>query len=165
MKRRIFRDWLLGATCSLVAAACIWGGFAMASPPPRVIEILADHQSRFSLPGQSGSVLTLMAGEPVLLRITAEKAKTRNRDGSVHGFTLLRLKDRTRVTGWDFLLKPGVQEFAATAPSEPGEYEAICTVICSGHHEDMTMKVVVIPSGNCGPADKGEGKPCESESK
>ena len=43
------------------------------------------------------------------------------------------------------LLKPGTQEFALTAPTEPGEYEVVCTVICSQDHEGMRMKFVVVP--------------------
>jgi heme/copper-type cytochrome/quinol oxidase subunit 2 len=58
---------------------------------------------------------------------------------------LLRAKDRTHVEGWDLLLKPGKQEFALTAPSEPGEYEVVCTVICSEDHEGMHMKFTVLP--------------------
>ena len=87
----------------------------------------------------------MKSGEPVLLRITASKAKSWNRDGSIHGFTLLRAKDRTKVEGWDLLLKPGKQEFQLTAPSEPGDYEVVCTVICSKDHEDMHMKFTVLP--------------------
>lgn len=37
------------------------------------------------------------------------------------------------------------QEFTLTVPVEPGEYVALCTVICSDDHEGMHMKVVVIP--------------------
>lgn len=110
----------------------------------RVIDITADHDSRFKIPGQDQPVLTLTAGEAVHLRITAVKAKNRNRDGSVHGFELLT-PDRTPVPGWDLLLKPGLQEFDLTAPDQPGEYLAVCTVICSSGHERMTMKVVVQP--------------------
>jgi heme/copper-type cytochrome/quinol oxidase subunit 2 len=58
---------------------------------------------------------------------------------------LLRAKDRSKVEGWDLLFKPGAQEFVLTAPAEPGEYEAVCTVICSEDHEGMHMKVTVLP--------------------
>ena len=85
------------------------------------------------------------AGESLLLRIEARKSKTWNRDGAVHGFTLLRMKDRAKVPGWDLELQPGVQEFRLTAPSEPGRYEILCTVICSGDHEGMRMKFLVLP--------------------
>lgn len=125
---------------------------------PRVIEITADHDSRYQIPGQSHPVIVAFAGEELLLRITAYRAKTQNRDGSVHGFTLLRAKDRSRVPGWDFLLKPGVQEIAVRAPDEPGQYEVVCTVICSKNHEGMHMKFIVRPAGTPNPvlrADSG----------
>jgi heme/copper-type cytochrome/quinol oxidase subunit 2 len=112
---------------------------------PRVIEILADHDSRFKMTGQKEPVISVHAGELVTLRITAIKAKEHNRDGSIHGFSLLRAKDRSRVPGWDFLLKPGAQEFMLNAPAEPGEYVVVCTVICSSEHEGMHMRFVVVP--------------------
>lgn len=111
----------------------------------RVIEVTADHDSRYKIAGKGTPEITVQAGEPVLLRITAHRAKSWNRDGSIHGFTLLRAKDRTRVEGWDLLLKPGTQEFRLTAPVEPGEYEVVCTVICSEDHEGMHMKFTVLP--------------------
>ena len=63
----------------------------------------------------------------------------------MHGFTLLRGRDHPKVSGWDLELKPGTQEFSLTAPSEPGDYEVLCTVICSEEHEAMRMKFVVLP--------------------
>jgi heme/copper-type cytochrome/quinol oxidase subunit 2 len=111
----------------------------------RVIEILADHDSRYKIEGQKQPAVTVRAGEQITLRITAKKAKTLNRDGSIHGFSLLRAKDRKPVPEWDFLLKPGTQEFTLAAPSEPGEYVVVCTVICSQDHEGMSMKFVVLP--------------------
>jgi heme/copper-type cytochrome/quinol oxidase subunit 2 len=112
---------------------------------PQVIEVLADHDSRFKMAAQKEPVITVHAGEQVTLRITAIKAKNHNRDGSIHGFSLLRARDRSRVPGWDFLLKPGVQEFMLNAPAEPGEYVVVCTVICSSEHEGMHMRFVVVP--------------------
>ncbi|HZD09177.1 MAG TPA: hypothetical protein VE176_13060 [Candidatus Limnocylindrales bacterium] len=111
----------------------------------RVIEVLADKDSHFKMAGMSHPEITVKAGEPLLLRINARKGKTMNRDGTVHGFTLLRAKDHHKVTGWDLELKPGTHEFSLTAPSEPGEYEVLCTVICSEEHEGMRMKFVVLP--------------------
>ncbi len=112
---------------------------------PRLIEVIADHKSRFSVPGQSEASISVKAGERVRLRITAIKAVNRNRDGSVHGFTLLHSGDHKPVDGWDFLLRPGTQEFTVTAPAEPGNYEVVCTVICSDNHEHMSMKFTVLP--------------------
>ena len=121
-------------------------GWIVARPaagPERVIEILADKDSSYRMAGQAHPELRLKAGETVTLRITARKAKTGNRDGSVHGFALLRAKDRLPVAGWNLFLKPGTEDFHLTAPTEPGEYVVVCTVICSEHHEQMHMKVTV----------------------
>jgi heme/copper-type cytochrome/quinol oxidase subunit 2 len=110
-----------------------------------VIEVIADHDSRYKIPGQEKPVITVTSGEAIRLRITAVKAKNHARDGSVHGFALLRASDHVPVPGWDLLLKPGAQEFSLTAPDEPGEYLVVCTVICSANHEQMTMKLIVEP--------------------
>lgn len=112
---------------------------------PRVIELTADRDSRYKIVGMRTPEITVTAGEQVVLRVTANRAKTWNRDGSIHGFTLLRAKDRSRVEGWDLLFKPGKQEFVLTAPKEPGEYVVVCTVICSEEHEGMHMKFTVLP--------------------
>ena len=120
--------------------------FAQAQDSPvHVIELLADSDSRYKIAGARTAEITVKAGEQLLLRVTARRSKSWNRDGTVHGFTLLRAKDRTKVEGWDLLLKPGQQEFLLTAPSEPGEYEVVCTVICSEDHEGMHMKFTVLP--------------------
>jgi hypothetical protein len=115
----------------------------LSQTPPRVIEVLADRDSRYKIQGQKQPTITAKPGEELTLRVTAIKAKNHNRDGSVHGLALLRASDRKLVPGWDLLLKPGTQEFKLTAPSELGEYIIICTVICSQGHEEMTMKFVV----------------------
>ncbi len=112
----------------------------------RLIEVLADKDSRYKIAGQRTPEIVVRAGEPVLLRITARRGKSWNRDGSVHGFSLLRAKSRLKVPGWDLLLRPGTQEFQLTAPAEPGEYVVVCTVICSEDHEGMHMKFIVEPS-------------------
>jgi heme/copper-type cytochrome/quinol oxidase subunit 2 len=110
-----------------------------------VVEVLADKDSRFKMPVSGKPEIRVKAGEQVLLRITARKGKSWNRDGAVHGFTLLRAKDHAKVPGWDLELKPGIQEFTLLAPSEPGEYDVLCTVICSDDHEGMRMKLTVLP--------------------
>ncbi len=113
------------------------------SSAPRLIEVVADRDSHYRISGVSTPSITVKPGERILLRVTANKAKTWNRDGSIHGFTLLR-KDRSKVPGWNLLLKPGKNEFELTAPSEPGEYIVICTVICSDDHDQMNMKFFVV---------------------
>ncbi|HEX4424458.1 MAG TPA: hypothetical protein VH079_03595 [Terriglobales bacterium] len=110
-----------------------------------VITVLADKDSRYKIAGEKTPVITVKAGEQLLLQVTARKGKSWNRDGSVHGFSLLRAKDRSKVPNWDLLLMPGSQEFHLTAPTEPGEYVVVCTVICSEDHEGMHMKFVVTP--------------------
>jgi heme/copper-type cytochrome/quinol oxidase subunit 2 len=135
--RRIF-VWIAAAT-ALVAAV------PRASAQMHVIEVTADRDSRYKIAGRRTPELTVKAGEKLLLRVTANKGKSWNRDGSIHGFTLLRAKDRTRIEGWDLLFRPGKQEFQLTAPTEPGEYEVVCTVICSEDHEGMHMKFTVVP--------------------
>ena len=129
----------------IVAASALQAGVPWAIAQVHVIEITADSDSRYKIAGQRTPEITVKAGEQVLLRVTAHRAKSWNRDGSIHGFTLLRAKDRTKVDGWDLLFKPGKQELLLTAPSEPGAYEVVCTVICSEDHEGMHMKFTVLP--------------------
>ncbi|HEY1528214.1 MAG TPA: hypothetical protein VGH51_18460 [Candidatus Angelobacter sp.] len=139
----------LGAKITLFSALAVFA-FVLAVSLPcfgqvRVIEVLADKDSHFKIAGMNRAEITVKAGEPLLLRISARKGKTWNRDGAVHGFTLLRAKDHHKVSGWDLELKQGTQEFSLTAPAEPGDYEVLCTVICSEEHESMRMKFVVLP--------------------
>jgi len=130
----------------LVALAGVLVAFLPAArAQSRIIELTADSDSRYKMPGMRVPEITVKAGEPVVLRVMARKGKSWNRDGSIHGFTLLRAKERTKVEGWDLLFKPGLQEFHLTAPLEPGEYEVVCTVICSEDHEGMHMKFTVLP--------------------
>jgi hypothetical protein len=149
MKREDYRQRLL---LTLLRTRAISGLLLLlillpvkAQQAPRVIEVLADHDSRYKIQGQSKPSITVTANEKILLRVTAIRAKQSNRDGSIHGFSLLRPKDHEPVPGWELLLKPGVQEFALTAPGEPGEYLVVCTVICSEGHEQMNMKFIVEP--------------------
>ncbi len=128
-----------------VLAIAVVLGTSLAHAQVHVIEIVADKDSRYkSLDGKKPEI-TLKPGEQVLLRVMARKAKSWNRDGSIHGFTLLRANDRSKVPDWNLLLRPGTQEFQLTAPAEPGEYLVVCTVICSEDHEGMNMRVVVAP--------------------
>lgn len=113
-------------------------------PVVHTVNLIADRNSTFRLIGSETSELDLVAGEAVLLHVEARKAKSMNRDGSVHGLVLLD-RNRKPVPGWDLLFKPGVQEVQLTAPAEPGLYEAVCTVICSSDHEHMKLRVVVHP--------------------
>ena len=146
--------------CGMMLAAFVVPGVsgldAQADPAPmhqgevhqdqvHFIEVVADKDSRYKSPDGGKPEITLKAGEQVLLRVSARKAKSWNRDGSIHGFTLLRAADRTKVQGWNLLLRPGQQEFQLTAPTEPGEFVVVCTVICSADHEGMNMRLLVVP--------------------
>jgi heme/copper-type cytochrome/quinol oxidase subunit 2 len=135
---KVFSHWTVWVVCVLVGAA-------FAQDATHVIEVTADKDSRYKIAGQGKPEITLKAGEQITLRITANKGKSSNRDGSIHGFTLLRASNRTKVPGWNLLLQPGTQEFHLTAPPEPGDYIVVCTVICSDEHENMNMKLVVTP--------------------
>jgi heme/copper-type cytochrome/quinol oxidase subunit 2 len=115
-----------------------------AQSQPRVIELLADHDSLFKIGKQASPTLTFKAGEEIQFRITARKAQNLNRNGAIHGFALIRKKDGAKFPDWDLELKPGTQEFVLKVPAEPGEYEIVCTVICSDGHEDMHMKVIIV---------------------
>jgi heme/copper-type cytochrome/quinol oxidase subunit 2 len=117
----------------------------LARAQARLIEVLADKDSRYKMAGLKQPGIEVKAGEPLVLRITAKRGKSWNRDGSIHGFSLLRASDRSKVPGWDLLLHPGTQEFQLTAPAEAGEYQVVCTVICSEDHEGMNMKFIVLP--------------------
>ena len=135
--------------CAVFLAASLLGSVQVARAQipveVHVIEVVADKDSRYKTPAGARPEITLKAGEQVLLRVTARKAKSGNRDGSIHGFTLLRASDRSKVPDWNLLLRPGAQEFQLTAPAEPGEYIVVCTVICSEDHEGMNMKLMVVP--------------------
>jgi heme/copper-type cytochrome/quinol oxidase subunit 2 len=131
--------------CVMVILVAAVLGIAPAGAQVHVIELVADKDSRYKNPDGSKPEITLKAGEQVVLRVSARKAKSWNRDGSIHGFTLLRAGDRSRVEGWNLLLRPGQQEFQLTAPAEAGEYVVICTVICSEYHEGMNMRLLVVP--------------------
>ena len=126
---------------AVAMALTLWtAGGGRVVPPPHVIEILARGSRQPVQNGRTegtGHHSPRGRGGRCWCGSRPIKAKNHNRDGSIHGFSLLRAKDRSRVPGWDFLLKPGMQEFMVNAPSEPGEYVVVCTVICSADHEGI----------------------------
>lgn len=129
----------------LALSVCLAWSTALSAADVHRIEVLADKDSRYKIAGQRTPEITVKAGEPLLLKITARRGKSWNRDGSIHGFTLLHASDRSKVQGWNLLLMPGTQEFQMQAPAEAGDYIVICTVICSEEHEGMNMKFTVVP--------------------
>ena len=108
----------------------------------RVIELTADKDSRYRQGRKTSPTIEVVAGEPLILRIKATQAREVARDGSIHGMALLD-KDSKVVAGWRFFFHPGVQDVAVVAPSKPGRYTAVCTVICSDAHEGMSFTLVV----------------------
>jgi len=116
---------------------------SMLDPTPRVIELTADRDSRYRQGRRASPTIEVFAGEPLILRITAVRAKEVARDGSVHGLALLD-NNSNAVAGWRFFLRPGVHDLTVTAPLEPGRYTAVCTVICSDGHDGMSFTLVVI---------------------
>jgi heme/copper-type cytochrome/quinol oxidase subunit 2 len=127
--------------CALSAALLCYSQSALTTLP-RVIELTADHDSRYRLGRQTSPTIEAYAGEPLILRITAKRADQVARDGSIHGLALLD-KNSNAVPGWRFFFHPGIQEVAVTAPSQPGSYHAVCTIICSDGHEGMGFTLVV----------------------
>jgi hypothetical protein len=110
---------------------------------PRVIELAADSDSRYREAGKAAPTVEVFAGEQLVLRIRATRAKEVARDGSIHGLALLD-KNLEAVRGWRFFLRPGLQEIPVIAPTQPGRYRAVCTVICSDMHDGMVFTLVVL---------------------
>ena len=139
--------WALSRTNRIllpVVFACVLGilsPLAIAGAAPRLITVVADKDNRYKIAGQKLPVITLKVNEVVHLRITANKSTEWDKDGTVHTFTVNALKDQ----GWDLRLKEGTQDFTLVAPAEPGSYVVECTVKCGQGHDDMKMRLVVIP--------------------
>jgi heme/copper-type cytochrome/quinol oxidase subunit 2 len=114
-------------------------GAPASDPAPKVIEVIADKDNTFKVPGEKKPVITVKAGEKVVLRITSHFGGEQARDQSVHSFVVKKLRDQ----GWDLRLKEGTQDYTLTAPTTPGEYQVECTVKCGRGHDDMNMKLVV----------------------
>lgn len=106
---------------------------------PRVIEITADKDNTFKVPGTAKPVITLKPGETVVLRVTAHFGGGKSREDYVHSLVIDKLRDQ----GWDIRLKEGTEDFTVVAPKSTGEYQAECTVWCGRGHDDMKMKVIV----------------------
>lgn len=123
----IFSLWAAGAFSADTAA----GG--------RLIQVIADRDNTFKVPGEKKSVITVRPGEAIVLRITSHFGGEQSRDGSEHSFVVKRLRDQ----GWDLRLKEGTRDYPLTAPQQAGEYLIECTVKCGRGHDDMNMKLVV----------------------
>ncbi len=126
-------------TVALLGTLSMTAFTASSTPSLRVIEIVADKDNTFKVPGQSKPVIILQQGETVTLRITAFFGGEKSRENYVHSFVVKQLRDE----GWDLRLKEGTEDFTVTAPRAPGQYLAECTVKCGRGHDVMNMKVIV----------------------
>ena len=108
---------------------------------PRIIELTADKDNTFKVPGQTKPVITLKPGETVILRITSYFGGEKARDNAFHSFVVKKLRDQ----GWDVRLYEGTKDYTLVAPTTAGEYVAECTVKCGRGHDDMNMKVIIKP--------------------
>src|SRR5215471_14573573 len=130
---------------SLVVFALVLGSLiptpVKAAETGKVWEIEATKDQTFVVKGEKKPVIIVRAGEPVTLRITAQKGAAQAKDGSVHGFTIKSLADQ----GWNVRLKEGTQEITLKAPEKPGEYVIECNVPCGPSHAEQKMKLVVTP--------------------
>lgn len=124
-------------------AALILFGILLAAPSraqePRTIEILATSDNTFQIPGQKSPVIHAKPGEPLILKVTAQKGSEWAKDGAVHSIVIRSLRDQ----GWDYRLHEGTQVLQAKAPETPGTYVIECTVKCGRGHDDMKMKLIV----------------------
>ncbi len=109
------------------------------APRGRVIQVVADKDNTFKVPGEKRPVITVKPGESIVLRITSHFGGEQARDGSVHSLVVKKLRDQ----GWDIRLKEGTQDYVLVAPQQSGEYLIECTVKCGQGHDDMNMKLVV----------------------
>jgi heme/copper-type cytochrome/quinol oxidase subunit 2 len=109
------------------------------STEPRVIEVIADKDNLFKVPGQSKPVIVMKPGEKAIFRITSHFGGEKAADNAVHSFVVKSLRDQ----GWDVRLKEGTEDVQLVAPQQPGEYKIECTVKCGRGHDDMNMKLVV----------------------
>lgn len=109
------------------------------APLGRLVEVVADKDNIFKIPGQKKAIIYATVHESLLLRITSHKGNEWAHDGAVHSFVIKKLQDQ----GWDVRLKEGVQEINLITPNMTGTYLIECTVKCGRGHEDMNMKLVV----------------------
>ena len=108
---------------------------------PRVIQLTADKDNKFKVPGQKQPVITVKAKEVIKFKVTAHRGTETDPKypGCAHSFTIKELKNQ----GWDVCLKEGMNEFVLVAPSKPGEYKIECMSKCGKGHDDMNMKMTV----------------------
>jgi heme/copper-type cytochrome/quinol oxidase subunit 2 len=134
-KTKIQRSAGTGFLCLVFVARGVLDG----DIPARVVEVIADSDNTFKIPGQKKPVIAAKPGELLSLRITSKDGGERARDGAVHSFVIKTLRDQ----GWDIRLMPGTRDYKLAAPTTPGTYLLECTVKCGRGHDDMNMKLIV----------------------
>ena len=138
----MIRQNLSTSVMAALLASVVLSGLGAAlgqSAQPRVIEVIADKDNTFKVPGEKKPVITVKPGEHIVLRISSHFGGEQGRDGSVHSFVVKKLRDQ----GWDIRLKEGTEDYVLVAPQEQGEYLIECTLKCGRGHDDMNMKLVV----------------------
>lgn len=127
--------------CLLLVATLLIGCSVAADTTgaPRVIEVIADKDNTFKVPGEKKPVIRVHPGEALILRITSHFGGEQARDGAEHSFVVKKLRGQ----GWDIRLKEGSSDYPVTAPQQAGEYLVECTVKCGRGHDEMNMKLVV----------------------
>ena len=125
----------------LLLVAMIVPSLYVVAQQPRVIQLTADHDNKFKVPGQKVPVITVKAKEVIKFQVTGHKGTETDPKypGCAHSFTIKELKSQ----GWDVCLKEGMNEFVLVAPSKPGEYSIECMSKCGKGHDDMNMKMTV----------------------
>ena len=105
----------------------------------RTIEIIADADSQFKIPGQKSPVIEVSANETVTFRVVSRKGEEFMPDGTAHSFTVREFIE----DGWHVALKEGTRTFTLTVPNRPGKYYVECVVPCGKNHHEMRMKLIV----------------------
>lgn len=135
-RRRLF-PWI---ALALLVATIVPSIYLLAQEP-RVIQITADKDNKFKVPGQKDPSITVKVNEAIKFRVTGHPGTETDpqHPGCIHTFTVKELKDQ----GWDVCLKEGMNEFVLVAPSKPGEFKIECMSKCGKGHDDMGMKLSV----------------------
>jgi len=118
--RRVDRRAFVGAAGGLVLGAVT--GWALAAPPPRVIEVVA---KKFEFaPGE----IRVARGEAVMLQFTAPEVPM--------GFNLADFNLRADIV-------PGKVTALPFTADKAGTFTFLCDVFCGSGHEDMSGTLVV----------------------
>jgi heme/copper-type cytochrome/quinol oxidase subunit 2 len=135
--RRKLVPWVL----LLLLVAMIVPSLYVLAQQPRVIQLSADHDNKFHVPGQKTPVITVKANEVIKFQVTSHKGTESDPKypGCGHTFSIKELKDQ----GWDVCLKDGMNEFVLVAPGKTGDYKIECLAKCGKGHDDMAMKMTV----------------------